>query len=215
MLKSVYINGGFYIGRYEAGREKEVAVANVEKPLSQKNKCPINNIRCSEAQKLASKVDVPEGYTSSLMFGVQWDMVMKYLEEKGATKAELKENSVGWGNYKDSKYTITDTNVKYGTSFTPVTGTLDHNTAEDQSILLTTGANINETPTTKQFVKQNIYDLAGNVWEWTLERTSGSTGSCAGRGGSYGNVGSSHASCHIYCHPTSSLSSIGFRVALY
>ena len=31
----------------------------------------------------------------------------------------------------------------------------------------------------------NIYDLAGNVWEWTLEKTSYANVTCVYRGGEY------------------------------
>ena len=37
--------------------------------------------------------------------------------------------------------------------------------------------------------KQNIYDLAGNVWEWTLEHATSDDSPCACRGGSFLNSG--------------------------
>ena len=51
------------------------------------------------------------------------------------------------------------------------------------AILLTTGA-------TEATNLQNIYDIAGNVWEWTLERCKTSY-PYTFRGGSYENSGSS------------------------
>ncbi len=40
------------------------------------------------------------------MFGVQWDLVLKYLETKGVTESDLKTNSKTWGNYNDNFYSI-------------------------------------------------------------------------------------------------------------
>ena len=46
--------------------------------------------------------------------------------------------------------------------------------------LLTTGAS-------EETSKMNIYNLAGNEWEWTLEKTSNVDNPCAYRGGNYNN----------------------------
>ncbi len=35
--------------------------------------------------------------------------------------------------------------------------------------------------------KMNVYDFAGNEWEWTLEKTSNVDNPCAYRGGNYNN----------------------------
>src|SRR5574344_2742883 len=92
MLKSVYINGGFYIGRYEAGigtnRTSDTGVSTAM--VTKANQYPYTYVTCSEAETLAKAV-APSGYNSSLLFGVQWDLVLKYLETKGGTVAELKE----------------------------------------------------------------------------------------------------------------------------
>ncbi len=48
-----------------------------------KNAIPYNWVTCSEAQSLAKEMTPNSNYTSSLMFGIQWDLVCKYLEEKG------------------------------------------------------------------------------------------------------------------------------------
>ena len=125
MLKSIYENGGFYVGRYETGIEMSENFRyygtdyTTEHPITQKpvikaNAYPYNWVRCSQAEKLAEQFK-PSGekYTASLMFGVQWDLVMKYLETKGATLEELRSNSVNWGNYDSKTYNIQDVNVKF------------------------------------------------------------------------------------------------------
>ena len=62
----------------------------------------------------------------------------------------------------------------------------------------------------------NIYDIAGNVWEWTLEKTSDVSGPCAYRGGRYLNNGSDYPANYRNNGRTSGISSsIGFRISLY
>ena len=38
--------------------------------------------------------------------------IMKYLEAKGTSQAELITDSKNWGNYFDSEYSIINTNIK-------------------------------------------------------------------------------------------------------
>ncbi len=99
------------------------------------------------------------------MFGIQWDLVLKHIETKqGKTQAELKTDSTTWGNYYNETFEITK--GKYSTNdgnlFTEVNGTY---TKKSSSVLLTTGA-------TERNSVLNIYDLAGNEFEWTLEKST-------------------------------------------
>ena len=212
----MYQNGGFWIGRYEAGigtnRTYHSAIADDLVPTSKANQYPLTYVYCSEAQTLASRV-LPSGetYTSSLMFGVQWDLVLKYLETKGTSQADLKSNSTGWGNYYNASFTVKNTNAKYstysGSSWTQVPEA--GYPKPESGVLLTTGADSRNS-------KMNIYDLAGNVFEWTLEYTSDSSSPCAERGGYYNRTGSvSPASYRDYDRTTSSYNILGLRVSLY
>ncbi len=91
MINSVYNNGGFWIQRSEDGR---------------------NNVTVATAQKYADQMS-PDGVkTSSLLFGIQWDLVCKYLEvnvewptpPSGKTNQYyLNEDSRSWGRYSGSQ----------------------------------------------------------------------------------------------------------------
>ena len=146
--------------------------------------------------------------TSSLMFGVQWDLVLKYLETKNAaTQSQLNTDSKTIGNYVNNLWNITNKSAKYlSGSWKPC----PYEKTAEASVLLRTGADAS-------FEKMNIYDIAGNVWEWTLEKTSYASSPCAYRGGSYSNYGSSYpASYRDSSYTTYSSSNfIGFRVTLY
>ena len=233
MLKSVYQNGGFWIGRYEIGIDENTVRSfnndystehstEGQTPVIKKNKVPYNWIRCSQAESLAETF-APSGYTSSLLFGLQWDLVLKHLETKGtnpgtsATSLQnaIKSNSTDWGNYNNANFDITNTDAMYsiddGASWKKVSEEADkkYQKASNKSVLLTTGAEARNS-------MLNICDLAGNVWEWTLEKPSSSSLPCAIRGGSYGNLGSNiPASLRGSDYATFSDNYNGARVSLY
>ena len=194
MLKSVYENGGFYIGKYEVGTEtlRNTRDAELTTPVIKEGAYPYNYVTCKQAQERSGLL-ATGGKTSSLMFGIQWDLVMKHIETKQAkTQDELKTKSTDWGNYYDASFNITT--GKYsedrGATFEDV-GEEGYPKAENDDVILTTGAtNRNST--------LNIYDLAGNVFEWTLEQyTSSSNSPCALRGGDYSRDGFCPASYRI------------------
>ena len=163
------------------------------------------------------------------MFGVQWDLVLKFIETKKiATDAtivsKLNSDSKDIGNYRDATFTIN--RGKYATASrwtlsntwnvynTPTTNYVGENAnkleqSNSNGILLTTGA-------VDQNSLMNIYDMAGNVWEWTLEYASSTSNPCAGRGGTCSDSGSlSPASDRNNVDTTYSYSYLGFRLSLY
>ena len=222
MLKSVYTYGGFWIGRYEAGIEgtttettnartdssARITIGTSPKAISQKDAIPYNYVYCSEAQALAKEMTPNSNYTSSLMFGIQWDLVCKYLEVKGKlATANINSDSSAWGNYSNVGRTISSNKAKQttnnGSTWTTITGT-----KPASSVLLTAGAS-------EETNKMNIYDFAGNEWEWTLEKTFSGV-PCAFRGGNYLLTGSNYpASYRTIDDTTSSYDVIGLRSTFY
>lgn len=220
MLKSVYQNGGFYIGRYEAGIETTRTSNTSTSGLTLKTKAnmyPLNWVTCSTAQTLASQAST-NGYTGSLMFGIQWDLVEKYIEVKTVTQgtnvneiqSQLKTNSTLWGNYNSTLYNITNENAKYSVNNGSAWNIAPYNKTASGKVLLTTGSN-------EDFSKQNIFDLAGNVWEWTLEYSNNTSTPCTIRGGSYDSTSSEENNVNYRNngYETFSYYSIGFRVSIY
>ena len=227
MLKSVYQNGGFWIGRYEAGiAENRTAKGEATViPVSKADQYPYTYVTRTQAHVLAQKIN-SGNYNSSLMFGVQWDLVLKHIETKKiATDPEittkLNSNSTTIGNYYNSTLTLSRGEyAKYGELSTwynynqNLSGYVESSVKQPKltytdGILLTTGASEDTS-------LMNIYDLAGNVFEWTMEYTSDPEYSCADRGGDYGYKGSdSLASSRKGNSTIGSLSALGFRVSLY
>ena len=143
------------------------------------------------------------------MFGVQWDLVLKYLETKGTAQADLKTDSTNWGNYSNNLWNITNANSKYATNGSGWTNGAYGKKYSKNDILLSTGAS-------EEFSKQGIYDIAGNVLEWTLEYTSNSSYPCGSRGGNYNHNGSDYPAVYrSYDNATCYSPNIGFRGSLY
>ena len=242
MLKSVYENGGFYVGRYEAGIETTGTnrTSNTDKnsdgkyitpstvPVTKADAYPYTYVTRTQAQNLASNVNSGDK-KSSLMFGVQWDLVLAFMHNKGKiADSTLTSNSTTIGNYLNSTFDLN--RGKYaqygqlGNEWKNFDSALDsivvsneetgkmkkkEQSSASNGILLTTGG-------TEQSKVMNIYDISGNVWEWTLEKPSNSYGPCAGRGGFFSNTGSGYpAACRNFNGTGGSNLYIGFRVSLF
>lgn len=107
---------------------------------------------------------------SGLVTGTQWDMMIKYMQDNGvATKGE----ECNWGNYDNTQIdSLTGyyTKIDQSTLYTDEAGFKSCSDLENQStadkgdalILLATGAS-------EKVKKMNIYDVAGNLQEWTDE----------------------------------------------
>lgn len=224
MLRSIQENEGFYIGRYETGIEgthtdtSKARMSHTDitssspKAVIKQDMIPYNYIYCREAQVLASNVNTNEDYTTSLMFGIQWDLVAKYIERsKKLTKSEIMVSGVNWGNNKDSNFTIYrgkyaewNTETLKLNGWNSISGQYLKNS--EQLILLTTGAS-------ERNKVLNIYDFCGNLWEWTLE-TDGNY--CVVRGAGFDSP-SNRFSCSSYVclKKDYSQSDVTIRTALF
>ena len=187
---------------------------------------PYNFVTCSDAQQLANGMSTGNK-TSSLMYGIQWNLVCKFLEVKGnwdttenTAQYYIKQNSTSWGNYANSSITLSrgkyNINPSLSSSiWTPFgTDTLNYvtssktNSSTSYYQLLTTGASEDTN-------KMNIYDFAGNEYEWILETTANTYNPCNVRGGSCNNGGNNPASCCNASRTTNSNCVIGLRSSLY
>lgn len=224
MLTSVYTNKGFWISRYEIGdstatKNNTTRTSNSGtsgKAVSQANMIPYNYVTCSDSQTLASKMSPDSSKTSSLLFGIQWDLTCKFLEENSElTYDDIATDSKTWGNYSNSSLKLI--RGKYNTVFAgnkwidykvdTDNYVINSNTLNNDSYaqLLTTGAS-------EQTRKLNIYDFAGNLYKYTLENTYNVN--CAIRSGRYGLKGNFSAAFRNQ-NPGNRADSIGFRTTLY
>ena len=161
MVDSVEHYKGFYIGRYEAS-DNGSGIAQ--------SKCNVSTwISVSQTTAITACTNNTKAPNMHLIYGIEWDSALNWLKDNatissstsGTTKTmeidDIQTNSASWGNYRNS------------------TGDATTDSGTPQN----TGAS-------EYWKANNIYDLAGNVDEWTQEKYS--TGTLrAGRGGAYDN----------------------------
>lgn len=155
--QSVEKYGGYYIGRYEVGIERNEArtaddMGNIEDEIViKKDKNVYNYISQIEAKEKAESFYNKEtdGVISRLCSSYAWDTALNFINLKEENKEWITSGT--GGNYKQE---------------VGGTGKLEK----------TGYHNIN-----------NIYDMAGNVYEWTTEDYYGNDTEASNRGGYYGS----------------------------
>ena len=158
MIRSVTQYSGFYVGRYELS-------GTVASPTVQKEKDSLTGVNWykhyNANKTLGNDLD---GVSTGMIWGCQWDVMCNFIANKG-DKKNINDSKL-WGNYKNA--TVTDNNnatlKPSGTSQILKTGITDYTKAN------------------------NIYDVAGNYYEKTMEAYY--THIRAVRGGVYLEVGS-------------------------
>lgn len=205
MKESVLEYDGFYIGRYEAGIDsasERTENSNIdENAVIKKGKYVYNfigwsnsndmNVENGGAVEKSKNFDTENGYTSvisTLIYGVQWDAVMQWFDKKYIAGSDnlksIVSDSTGKGNYYDSE-----------------------NQNEWKGRLAKTGSSTD-------YEIKNIYDLAGNAREWTME--SYGSNLRIRRGGYYNNSGfDGPVSDRAFGNPMGEFYFNSFRICLY
>ena len=191
MVASVEKYGGFYIGRYETGN------INQDTPVIQKGNTNISSQtwynmykRCKNIKGANTNVE------TGMIWGNQWDRTLMWLIETGSkTKEQIADDSTSWGNYYNATFEYVNSSGSTATK------------NEGSSTRIPTGS--------AEYTKaNNIYDLVGNVRDWTMEADS--TYGRVYRGG-YFNYGGDDIPAdgrNVY-YPTISSYYSGCRSALY
>ena len=110
----------------------------------QKGKATLTNKNWYELYKKCTELKASEKVESRMIWGIQWDLTCDFISKKGEKKSIT--NSTTWGNYNNSTgnaAVMEGTAKKYGSK--QVTGYSEY------------------------WKANNIYDFAGNCWEWSQE----------------------------------------------
>ena len=179
--ESIKKYGGYYIGRYEVGKDNKTAVIKAEQE-------PYVNIKWSKAYELAKGIGGGEGATTYLCSSYSWDTAINFIQN--TTGKNYATSIIGFnGNWKSQE--VKDSSGKV---IKPV------NTAQRLNTGLTTAL-------------CNIYDMGGNVGEFTTELNPGTSETVVMRGGN-----TSYHSPAGYRWDTGSgaaVSYYGFRATLF
>ena len=179
--ESIKKYGGYYIGRYEVGKDNKTAVIKAEQE-------PYVNIKWSKAYELAKGIGGGEGATTYLCSSYSWDTAINFIQN--TTGKNYATSIIGFnGNWKSQE--VKDSSGKV---IKPV------NTAQRLNIGLTTAL-------------CNIYDMGGNVGEFTTELNPGMSETVVLRGGS--NNLNSPAGYRWDDGSGNAISYCGFRATLF
>ena len=202
---SVETNKGFYIGRYEAGDQESTnskklraSGASTSNTITVKaGQAPYNYVTRTQAKSLAEGFSTKQKYTSvksKLVSSYAWDTAIAFIQKTNSNYGNSSEE----GNYKDSPtftYTgIADTEKNKQTK------------AYGTSTLIPTG---------QTTAVNNIYDMGGNVWEWTTESYSSTVFPYAYRGGCYYDIFADGPAGSRGGGSDGAGADIGFRCTLY
>ena len=172
---SVTTYKGFYIGRYEAGDKESTGTTKATFRTSSSDtsnsvtikadQVPYNYVTRTQAISLAEGFKTQQGYKAKtkLVSSYAWDTTIAFIEKTVNNYG----SSSSQGNYSDTSVTYKDITDESKPEKTK---------AENSSLLVATGQT---TPVC------NIYDMGGNVFEWTTESYSITNFPYARRGGSY------------------------------
>lgn len=144
-IESISKYGGFYIGRYETGD------LNTSKPVVQRMNRNLDYLNWYAMYRNLKRIDVKENVATCMIWGCLWDETLQWFIDSGNKTADEMYDSVGWGNYKDSTF-------EYKSD---VNGTVATKEADTSKRVLTGSAEYTKA--------NNVYDMAGNVQEFTLE----------------------------------------------
>ena len=179
--ESIKKYGGYYIGRYEVGKDNKTAVIKAEQE-------PYVNIKWSKAYELAKGIGGGEGATTYLCSSYSWDTAINFIQN--TTGKNYATSIIGFnGNWKSQE--VKDSSGKV---IKPV------NTAQRLNTGLTTAL-------------CNIYDMGGNVGEFTTELNPGTSETVVLRGGNYYNI--DPAGYRWDADSGSAYSNFGFRATLF
>ena len=152
MIYSVEKYGGFYIGRYETGDLSK------EQVVVQKGNTDITSQTWyAMYEKSKTLSDNNNNIETGMIWGNQFDRTLMWLmecnakdETTGKSKEEVISDSTSWGNYSNATFQYTNSSG----------GTSTKNSGSGVRI---------PTGSTEYTNANNIYDLAGNVFDWTME----------------------------------------------
>ena len=177
IMESIKKYGGFYIGRYETGGLSSTAVINkMNTDIGSQNWYTMYK-KCLTLKGNNNNI------TTMMITGSLWDETLDWIVSSGATNSEgttltyqlVGSNSTTFGNYYNATFNYIAKDAEMPTA------------TETKAISTSTRIPAGSAEYTKT---NNIYDMAGNVWEWTTEAYSTYSRVC--RGGYYNGYGDSY-----------------------
>ena len=193
---------GFYIGRYEAGDKDSTEASTPDlrtwssstsnKISIKANQAPYNYVTRTQAVSLSEGFSTKQGYKAKtkLVSSYAWDTTIAFIQKVNSDYGNSSEE----GNYHDTTFSYTD-----------ITGA-SKTKKKNSSVLIPTGQT---TPVC------NIYDMGGNVFEWTTESYSDTDSPDAYRGGNFSFHFADFPAGGRGYGPAGAYDIVGFRLTLF
>ena len=185
-IESINDNGGYYIGRYEAGDGNSTdfrTSATEGTVVIKKNQIPYNWITRANAEIKATEMATVQEYTTAktkLVSSYAWDTALDFIQKANSDNEHSDyATSSPEGNYS---------NTNYGDS------------------LIRTG---------QTTAVSNVYDMGGNLYEFTTESSSYEYNTCVIRGGGYDEYYAHTPAGTRYYNYGNAYMYNGFRITLY
>ncbi len=199
---SVNAWGGYYIGRFEAGDKESTEAktmraegANQENTITiKKDQAPYNYITFANLKSLAEGMDDVQEYataTTKLVSSYAWDTAISYIQIKNSNYGT---NSPEGNYYNSDSFTYTD-----------IAGYKQTKNKNSSTLI----------PTGQTTAVSNIYDMGGNLFEYTTESNSDESYPYVFRGGYYKNCYDDIPAGDRGNDNGPATSTYGFRVTLY
>ena len=230
---------GFYIGRYEAGTSEVILEGNVKwenastgssnsqgwgwqnesfvsskvtggKITSKAGEIPYYHADYETAMEMSRNMISTEYVQSGLVTGTMWDSMMKFIATDKSNYSDLKSSN--WGIYNDTAVTYMAGRYLIANSSN---GSISNAAVSDNGYHY----GIRTTASSEDVKRKNLYDVAGNQWEWTQESayvTNDSNLIYNLRGGGFSHVYTDYPVCYRGSGQAANTSSnFGFRPALF
>lgn len=182
---------GFYVGRYEAGTSEVTLLGGVKwenastgstingwgwenesfvsskvtggKITSKAGEIPYYHADYNTAMEMSKNMISTEYVQSGLVTGTMWDAMMKFMTTDKSNYSDLKSSN--WGNYNNN------TTVTYTAGRGRYMGVNSSNGSTSNAVVSDNGYHygIRTTASSEGAKRKNLYDVAGNQWEWTQE----------------------------------------------
>lgn len=197
---------GFYVGRYESSFEYNNGNPTVQIKNTQNSQAVDtfswqyadsdiytgylwNNINYQDAKNMAENMAIKNKYDKTvktgMINGTQWDTMLKWIHSNDSTYNMI-YNGTTWGNYVDAQEPATNDNYEKGK-------------------LQPSGSN-------KNWKVLNLYDIAGNLSEWTSELIGENA---VLRSNGYNDNGVYGSPSYGVASGSYQFPNVGFRVVLY
>ena len=231
--------GGFYVGRYEAGVGDIKLSSNINfsaqnsasswqnsafslnsntlisgKISEKAGEIPYYHADFKSAQTLSRNMYQTDSVKGGLITGTMWDSILKFIISSNNNNDSIVKANSSWGNFNNTDIMKDSDNATPKGRYAPNISAGGNSAFEVNKGTRPSGWIITTTGISEKVKKNNLYDIAGNLWEWTEEPVSSEKN--IPRGAGFDNAYTGYPVCYRGGNSKNdTYIGLGFRPALY